>query len=64
MTAAYKEVFLDSKHNHQRLLMDDCLRCHGTHYDGSIRELVPPSIRKGRGNFAMPLLPTGPSSCA
>jgi len=45
--AAYKEVFLDAKHNHRRLLMDDCLRCHGTHYDGSIRDLVTPIDTQG-----------------
>ena len=38
----YKEIFLDPKHNHKRLLMDDCLRCHATHFDGSIRDLVTP----------------------
>jgi hypothetical protein len=45
--ATYKEVFLDSKHNHRRLLMDDCLRCHGSHYDGSIRDLVTPIDTQG-----------------
>ena len=45
--AAYKEIFLDAKQNHKRLLMDDCLRCHGTHYDGSIRDLVTPIDTQG-----------------
>lgn len=40
--AQYREVFLDSKHNHKRLLMNDCLRCHGAQYNGSIRDLVTP----------------------
>ena len=28
-------------------LMDDCLRCHGMHFDGGIRQLVPPVNAKG-----------------
>ena len=52
--AAYKEVFLDTKHNHQHLLMDDCLRCHGTHYDGSIRDLVTPINTAGPVESARP----------
>ena len=27
--------------------MDDCLRCHGMHYEGAIRDLVTPIDRKG-----------------
>ncbi|MGE5326539.1 MAG: multiheme c-type cytochrome [Deltaproteobacteria bacterium] len=40
--ATYKEIFLDPKHNRQRMLTDDCLRCHGMHFDGGIRALVNP----------------------
>jgi hypothetical protein len=58
--AAYKEVFLDSKHNHQRLLMDDCLRCHGTHYDGSIRDLVMPIDKQGPWKLRDPALADRP----
>jgi hypothetical protein len=45
--AAYKEIFLDTKHNQKRLLMDDCLRCHGAHYDGGIHDLVTPVNTQG-----------------
>jgi len=45
--ASYAEIFLDPKQNHKRLLMDDCLRCHGTHFDGPIRNLVTPIDRRG-----------------
>jgi len=58
---AYRELFLDAKHNHQELLMDDCLRCHGTHYDGSIRDLVTPSI-PGPLETARPALADRPPS--
>ena len=58
--AAYKEVFLDAKHNHRRLLMDDCLRCHGTHYDGSIRDLVTPIDTQGPWKLRDPTLADRP----
>ncbi len=41
-SATYDEIFLDPTHNRQRLLVDDCLRCHGMHFEGAIRELVTP----------------------
>ena len=41
-SATYTEIFLDPKHNHRHLLMDDCLRCHGMHFEGGIRDLVTP----------------------
>jgi hypothetical protein len=44
---SYKQIFLDEKHNTNRQLMDDCLRCHGMHYDGAIRDLVTPISHKG-----------------
>jgi hypothetical protein len=43
----YARIFLDEEHNTSRQLMDDCLRCHGMHYDGGIRDLVLPLDRKG-----------------
>ncbi len=39
---AYRSIFLDEKHNSTRHLMDDCLRCHGMHFQGGIRDLVEP----------------------
>jgi len=30
----YEPLFLDKKQNTERHLMDDCLRCHGMHFDG------------------------------
>jgi hypothetical protein len=44
---AYETLFLDPKHNRERQLMDDCLRCHGMHFEGSISDLVTPIDHKG-----------------
>jgi len=43
----YSRIFLDEEHNTNQKLMDDCLRCHGMHYDGGIRDLVNPLDREG-----------------
>ncbi len=43
----YEKIFLDKDHNSKRLLMDDCLRCHGMHFQGAVRDLVTPVSRKG-----------------
>ena len=47
----YKQIFLDPKHNRERPLMDDCLRCHGMHFEGGIHDLVDPVDRKGPWAF-------------
>ena len=31
--------------------MEDCFRCHGMHFDGSIRDLVQPHNTKGPWRF-------------
>lgn len=46
-SATYARFFLDKKHNTRRLIIDDCLRCHGAHFNGSVRELVAPIDTKG-----------------
>ncbi len=46
-SSAFSKIFLDQKQNHQRLLMDDCLRCHGSYYEGGIRQLVAPLDTRG-----------------
>jgi hypothetical protein len=40
--SSYARFFLDRQHNTRRLLMDDCLRCHGMHFEGAMRDLVTP----------------------
>jgi len=41
-SVSYRDIFLDPAFNQKTLLMDDCLRCHGMHFEGSIRDLVQP----------------------
>jgi hypothetical protein len=41
-SATYRQIFADPAHNTKRRLMNDCLRCHGAHFNGSIRDLVQP----------------------
>lgn len=46
-SATYTRIFLDKKHNSANMLMDDCLRCHGMHFEGGIGDLVTPVNRRG-----------------
>jgi len=46
-SATYSQIFTDAKQNSSQHLMNDCLRCHGMYYDGSIRELVQPLDTRG-----------------
>jgi hypothetical protein len=41
-SSTYSRIFLDNKHNKKEQLMDDCLRCHGMHFGGGVRDLVTP----------------------
>jgi hypothetical protein len=62
-SATYSQIFLDSTHNSTRPLMEDCLRCHGMHFNGAIRDLVQPVKMQGpwrliRGELANePVMP-------
>lgn len=49
--ATYKDIFLDGEHNRKRLLRDDCLRCHGMHFEGGIGDLVSPVDTRGPWKF-------------
>jgi hypothetical protein len=49
--APYAAIFTDATHNANQQLMDDCLRCHGMHFEGGIRDLVTPLDRKGPWTF-------------
>ena len=60
-SATYRRLFLDEKHNRQRLLMDDCLRCHGMHFEGGIRDLVAPLNAKGPWRMLRPELENQPA---
>ena len=46
-SATYARIFLDKKHNTANMLMDDCLRCHGMHFEGGVADLVSPINRSG-----------------
>jgi Cytochrome c554 and c-prime len=60
-SATYRRLFLDEKHNRQRALMDDCLRCHGMHFEGGIRDLVTPVDAKGPWRLLRPELADQPA---
>ena len=46
-SATYADIFLNTAHNTKRQLVNDCFRCHGMYFDGSIRDLVQPVDTKG-----------------
>jgi hypothetical protein len=46
-SSTYARIFLDAKHNQKQPPMDDCLRCHGMHFEGGIRDLVTPVNTSG-----------------
>ena len=50
-SASYSRIFLDKNHNTRNMLMDDCLRCHGMHFEGGVNDLVTPVDRKGPWRF-------------
>ncbi|MGE5647308.1 MAG: cytochrome c3 family protein [Acidobacteriota bacterium] len=57
----YSRIFTDKKHNTKRLLMDDCLRCHGMHFEGGIRDLVTPVDTKGPWTLKSPDMASRPA---
>ena len=60
-SGTYKEIFLDDSHNHREQLMDDCLRCHGMHFNGAIRDLVTPLDTTGPWRLRDPKLEEQPT---
>lgn len=62
-SATYAQIFANPEHNSKRRLMDDCLRCHGMHFDGAVCDLVQPQNTAGpwriiRADFAgQPTMP-------
>ena len=46
-STTYARLLTDPEHNRKRLLMDDCLRCHGMHFEGGVADLVTPLDTKG-----------------
>jgi len=41
-SATYGQIFTNPAQNSRQQLMNDCLRCHGMYFGGSIRDLVQP----------------------
>ncbi len=60
-SASYANIFLNGEHNHRQLLMDDCLRCHGMHFEGGIRDLVSPLDTTGPWRLNLPELADQPA---
>jgi hypothetical protein len=46
-SATYTQIFTNPTHNSERRPMEDCLRCHGMYFGGSIRDLVQPQNTSG-----------------
>jgi hypothetical protein len=46
-SATYTQIFTNPTHNSRRRMMEDCLRCHGMYFPGSIRDLVQPQNTVG-----------------
>ena len=46
-SATYGQIFTNPKQNSKQHLMEDCLRCHGMHFNGSVRDLVQPQNTQG-----------------
>ena len=57
----YAEVFLDRRHNKLQQLNDDCLRCHGLFFDGTIEDLVTPVSTRGPWRLVNPQLINRPA---
>ena len=57
----YSQVFLDRRHNKLQQLNDDCLRCHGLFFDGTIHDLVTPVNTRGPWRLVDPKLTERPA---
>jgi hypothetical protein len=57
----YADIFLDAEHNRKRLLIDDCLRCHGMHFPGGIAGLVAPLATTGPWKLLVPEIADQPA---
>jgi hypothetical protein len=59
--ATYARIFTDQAHNSRQVMMDDCLRCHGAHFQGGIEDLVAPVDTKGPWRLLRPELADVPT---
>ena len=58
---SYERIFLSKEHNSKEPPMDDCLRCHGAHFGGGIRDLVTPISTTGPWRLKNPSLANLPA---
>ncbi len=47
---SYTTIFLDKEHNATEQVAEDCLRCHGMFFPGSVADVVEPLNTKGPGD--------------
>lgn len=57
----FAKVLTDAKHNSKRLLTDDCFRCHGMFYEGSVGDAVTPVATTGPWKLVQPELANHPT---
>jgi hypothetical protein len=57
----FARAFANADHNRKRLLMDDCLRCHGMHFDGWIGKVVQPVDTTGPWKLVNPEMANRPA---
>ncbi len=55
-SATFSDIFLNTSHNTKRQLMNDCFRCHGMYFEGSIRDIVQPVNTNGPWRLVQPEL--------
>ena len=60
-SASYARIFTDKTFNAKNMPMDDCLRCHGMHFEGGIAALVSPMNRTGPWRLTRPELANLPA---
>jgi len=60
-SASYSDIFLNDGHNRTELVMDDCLRCHGMFFEGSVKEIVAPLNVTGPWKMVRPDLANHPA---
>jgi len=60
-SATYGDIFTNASQNSRQHLMNDCFRCHGMHFSGSIRDLVDPINSQGPWHLLRPELANQPT---
>ncbi len=60
-SASYSDIFLNDEHNSTELVNDDCLRCHGMFFAGTVSDIVAPINVKGPWHLLKPELTDRPA---